>query len=75
MNDRLRATIPLLALMCLLPGCGSSTPDTPTKPVTASDAGPNRRLQFKDEYKQMLGNDGQYHLKPGMKPPPGVTKK
>ncbi len=44
------------------PGCGSK--------ADLSKVGGNSRLQFKEEYKQMIGKDGKVLMKPGMKNPP-----
>jgi hypothetical protein len=74
-NHRLRAAMTLIALMGVATGCGSGTTDTSTKPVTSNDAGPNRRIPFKEEYNKMLGKDGKFLMKPGMKQPPRTGQK
>jgi hypothetical protein len=75
LNRCLRAAIGIVALVCLVPGCGSNTAD----PVAAGkpvEAGPNSRIKFKEEYKDMIGKDGQLRWKPSesKKRPPGVPK-
>jgi hypothetical protein len=75
LNRRLRAAIGLLALVYFVPGCGSNAADPAAagKPV---EAGPNSRIKFKDEYKDMIGKNGQLKWKPSQskKRPPGVPK-
>lgn len=62
-----RSPILLAACSILASGCGPE-PAPPT--VTgAAAAGPNRRYQMKEEYKQVLGKDGQLLWKPGMPMP------
>jgi hypothetical protein len=68
----IRAAIGLVALIGLGSGCGSNTPaPAPGQPVLA---GGNSRIKFKDEYKNMLNNDGKMLWKPSesKKRPPGV---
>jgi hypothetical protein len=65
----LRAAIGLVVLMGLGSGCGRE-PDVPASNVDLSKVGGNARLQFKEEYKQMIGKDGRVLMKPGMKSPP-----
>jgi hypothetical protein len=75
-NHRLRAAIGLLVLASFAAGCGSNAvdPDAAGKPVVA---GPNNRIKFKEEYKDMIGKDGQLKWKPSQskKRPPGVPDK
>jgi hypothetical protein len=75
-NHRLRAVIGLLVLASVAPGCGSNAvdPEAAGKPVVA---GPNNRIQFKEEYKDMIGKDGQLKWKPSQskKRPSGVPGK
>jgi hypothetical protein len=75
LNRSLCAAIGIAGLLTLGTGCGSGTPEPP-KDLTSANAGPNARLKFKDEYKQMLGKDGQLLWKPSesSKRPPGVPK-
>lgn len=65
----LRAAIGLVVLMGLGSGC-SQEPEVPATKVDVSKVGGNQRLKFKEEYKQMLGKDGKFLMKPGMKVPP-----
>ena len=60
----------LIALGCgIVAGCGER-PAPPTPPnATASMAGSNRRYQMKNEYKQVIGKNGQLTWKQGMKIP------
>ncbi len=69
MNRCLRAAIGLVVLMGLGSGCGRES-EVPASKVDLSKVGGNQRLQFKEEYKQMLGKDGKFLMKPGMKTPP-----
>ena len=69
MDRCLRAAIGLAVLMGLGSGCGSQ-PEVPASKVDLSKVGGNQRLQFKEEYKQMIGKDGKFLMKPGMKTPP-----
>ena len=74
--NRLRlAAMGVAASLLVAPGCGSDT-GAPTKATGSADAGPNARLKFKDEYKKMLGKDGQLKWKPSesAKRPDGVPK-
>ena len=75
MNRLRQALIGMAALLPLASGCGSNTP-APTEITSSADAGPNRRLKFKEEYKQMIGKDGQLLWKPSSttKRPPGIPK-
>jgi hypothetical protein len=67
----------VLALLALLgPGCGSN--HVTSSPATKGDTVPaaaNRRIRFKEEYKQMLGKDGKMLWTPSTtnKRPPGVA--
>jgi hypothetical protein len=54
-------------------GCGSGS-EAPASKVDLSKVGGNSRLQFKEEYKQMIGKDGKVLMKPGMKNPPGTGR-
>jgi hypothetical protein len=74
-NRLLLAAIGLAASVILGAGCDSKTP-TPAKVTSSADAGPNKRLKYKEEYKQMLGKDGQLLWKPSEsnKRPPGIPK-
>jgi hypothetical protein len=65
----LRAAIGLVVLMGLGSGCGGRETEVPATKVDLSKVGGNQRLQFKDEYKQMI-KDGKFQMKPGMKVPP-----
>jgi hypothetical protein len=69
LNRCLRAAIGLVVLLGLGSGCGRET-DVPASQVDLSKVGGNQRLQFKDEYKKMIGKDGRFLMKPGMKNPP-----
>jgi hypothetical protein len=69
----LRAAIGLVVLMGLGSGCGSGS-EAPASKVDLSKVGGNSRLQFKEEYKQMIGKDGKVLMKPGMKNPPGTGR-
>ncbi len=70
MDRSLRAAIGLVVAVCLGTGCGGGEPEVPASKVDVSKVGGNQRLQFKDEYKQMIGKDGKFIMKPGMKTPP-----
>jgi len=76
LNRGLCAAIALVALVCLVSGCGSSANAPPTTGA-AVEAGPNSRIKFKEDYKKMLGKDGQLLWKPSQsrRLPPGITKK
>ena len=63
------AAFGLVVLMSLGFGCGRE-PEVPAAKVDLSKVGGNQRLQFKEEYKQMIGKDGRFLMKPGMKAPP-----
>ena len=75
MNRLTKAAVGVAASLLLGSGCGSDTPP-PTKINSSADAGPNARLKFKEEYKQMIGKDGQLLWKPSSttKRPPGIPK-
>ena len=75
MKRSTQAAIGVAASLLLGSGCGSNTP-TSTKINSSADAGPNARLKFKEEYKQMLGKDGQLLWRPSSttKRPPGIPK-
>jgi hypothetical protein len=73
LNRCLRAAIGLVVLMGLGSGCGRE-PDVPASKVDLSKVGGNQRLPFKDEYKQMIGKDGKFLMKPGLKNPPKTGK-
>lgn len=63
----------LIAAACIgfQAGCGSGTSTAPpSSPDDIGEAGPNRLLRFKPEYKQMIGKNGEL-LK---KRPPSVPK-
>jgi hypothetical protein len=65
----LRAAIVLVVLMGFGSGCGSQ-PETPASQVDLSKVGGNRRLKAPgDDYKKLIGKDGQYKAKPGMRNP------
>jgi hypothetical protein len=66
----LRAATGLVVLVGLGSGCGRGEPEVPASKVDLSKVGGNQRLQFKEEYKQMIGKDGKFMMKPGMKTPP-----
>ena len=70
-----RSAIGAFVLVFIGSGCGSGSGTTPTEGKV--DAGPNSRIKFKDEYKKMIGKDGQLLFKPGTsgKRPPGIPKK
>jgi hypothetical protein len=74
LNRSLCAAIGIAGSLILGAGCGSDTP-TPTVAGPAV-AGPNKRIKYKDEYKKMLGKDGQLLWKPSQssKLPPDVPK-
>ena len=61
-------------LISLVPGCGSDAAPESPGPGRLGEAGPNRRLKLKDEYKQAIGKDGRLILKPGMKKPDFARK-
>jgi len=66
----LRVTIGLVALLGLGSGCGSNPPETPSSKVDLMKVGANRRLKEpKDAYKKLIGKDGRYQVRPGMKNP------
>jgi hypothetical protein len=73
LNRCLRAAMGLVVLMGLGSGCGSE-PEAPASKVELSKVGGNQRLKFKDEYKNMIGKDGKFLMKPGMKTPPKAGK-
>lgn len=56
-----RSAMVVLASAGFCAGCGPST--TPAAPTEAGgglgEAGPNKRLGFKPEYKQMIGKNGE----------------
>ena len=67
-----RSALIVLACIGLGAGCGSGTPAASSS-ASADDlgeAGPNKRLQFKPEFKKMLGKHGEL-LK---KRPPNIPK-
>jgi hypothetical protein len=74
LNRCLGAAIGLVVLMGLGSGCGSGTEAPPASKVDLSKVGGNSRLQYKEEYKQMIGKDGKMLMKPGMKNPPGTGR-
>jgi hypothetical protein len=61
-------------LISFVPGCGSDAAPELPGPGRLGEAGPNRRLKLKDEYKQAIGKDGRLILKPGMKKPDFAAK-
>jgi hypothetical protein len=68
------STLVGLTLLCTIgPGCGSQSSSETTAPGQLGEAGPNQRLRLKEEYKQAIGKDGKMILKPGMKPPAGLS--
>ena len=69
MDRCLRAAIGLVVLMGLGSGCGGREPEVPASKVDLSKVGGNQRIQFKDEYKEMI-KDGKFQMKPGTKVPP-----
>jgi hypothetical protein len=66
--------IGLVVLLGLGSGCGSN-PEIPASKVDPMKIGANRRLEVKEEYKQMIGKDGRFLMKPGMKSPPPSRRK
>ncbi len=69
MKRCLRATLGLVVLMGLGSGCGSE-PEIPASKVDLSKVGGNRGLKEPgDDYKKLIGKDGRYQMKPGMKNP------
>ena len=70
MSRMRRSWVLLAGCAAIAAGCGSK-PSVPASTEPAL-AGPNRRYQMKDEYKQVLGKDGQMLWKQGMKLPPGA---
>jgi hypothetical protein len=56
-----RSTLIALATIGFSGGCGPTTMPAPPAPADGSlgEAGPNRRLGFKPEYKQMIGKNGE----------------
>jgi hypothetical protein len=77
LNRSLRATAGLAALVCILPGCSSSSETGgTTDPEKQVQAGPNSRIKFKEEYKKMIGKDGKLLQKPSdyTKRPPGIPR-
>ncbi len=70
LNRCLRAAIGLVVLMGLGSGCGSEPEVPASSKADLSKVGGNQRLKFKEEYKQMIGKDGKFLMKPGMKTPP-----
>jgi hypothetical protein len=75
LNRCLRTALGLFALLSIGAGCGSNSGEKaePGKPIPA---GPDTRIKFKDEYKQMLGKDGKMLWKPSesKKRPQGIPK-
>jgi hypothetical protein len=72
-----RAASGAVALLCLLPGCGSG--DSRAREAEAVPA-PTRRLLANDKnaevYKKMVGKDGKLLWKPGMpKEAPGPSRR
>jgi hypothetical protein len=63
------ALLGISLLIGLESGCGSDSGPEMAVPGKLDDAGPNRRLKIKDEYKQAISKDGRLILKPGMKKP------
>jgi hypothetical protein len=63
-----------VALLIVSPGCDSGAPPEAGPGGTLGEAGPNRRLKLRDEYKQAIGKDGKMILKPGMKKPDFAAK-
>ncbi|MDR3622157.1 MAG: hypothetical protein P4L85_22595 [Paludisphaera borealis] len=61
LSYRHRARSALIVLACLGfgAGCGSQTPASSSAPAELGEAGPNQRLRFKPEYKQMIGKHGE----------------
>jgi hypothetical protein len=61
-NHTVRVAIGLVAVAGLGSGCGSNAPaPAPGQPVVA---GANSRIQFKEDYKKMIGKDGKMLWKP-----------
>jgi hypothetical protein len=56
-----RSALIVLACIGFGAGCGSGTPaaSSSTSPDDLGEAGPNRRLRFKPEFKQMIGKNGE----------------
>ena len=69
MNRSLRMAISLVVLAVLAPGCGSE-PEVPASKVDLNKVGGNQRLKEPEgDFKKLIGKDGRYQLKPGMKNP------
>jgi hypothetical protein len=68
----MRSALIVVACIGFGAGCGSGTPaaSTSNSPDDIGEAGPNKRLGFKPEYKQMIGKNGEL-LK---KRPPNIPK-
>ncbi len=64
LNRCLCVALGLFALVLFGSGCGGSQEGAPPDPAKSAQAGPNTRIKFKDEYKQVLGKDGKLLLKP-----------
>lgn len=65
MNSRFRTFRRLVILASIAPGCGPSTPALPPGPVNPT-AVTDRRIRFKQEYKQAIGKDGRVRMNPGL---------
>jgi hypothetical protein len=75
MNRFSLAAIGLAISVVLVSGCGQ-TAAQPEKVGSSAEAGPNARLKYKEEYKQMLDKNGQLRWKPSesTRRPEGIPK-
>ena len=74
MKPLLALTVGVALLISFVPGCGSDAAPESRGPGGLGEAGPNRRLRLKDEYKQAIDKNGHLILKPGMKKPDFAAK-
>ena len=69
-----RPVIVLAALVFLQCGCGGSTSESELTKNNTVQAAADRRIKFKDEYKDMIGKDGKMKFNPSQskKRPSGI---
>jgi len=69
-----RSAIVLASLLFLESGCGGSSTESEATKNNTVQAAADRRIKFKDEYKDMVGKDGKMKWNPSQssKRPPGI---
>ena len=65
MTRSFRLAVILLSLVFLECGCGSSVTESELTKNNTVQAAADRRIKFKDEYKEMLGKDGTHYTPQG----------